>query len=353
MTFAFPLIGVHQIRRPGVVQFPGGRLPKLTGDITVTTSGLGINGALRGLSGSIAVSSPALLHVAGTLPKRTAALVIDNAPRTFAITGTLKKLTAALAASVTLPTQTLAVDGTRRALTADINMNNPLPINDAVAAYDMADIDTGTNSIPDLIGSADGITHSITGGDLGTFSGAWAGVGNFNCGFDGGYISVPTNAVFKTDEISFSLVMETSNSGVGDQYLGGKWFDGSIQAVMMLGNHGSAPNGGVVFHTTGDIFMNLATSIRDGAPHHLCFTYDKASGTGKIYVDGVLDSTNNASAPGAALGTGTNNSDFGMGAIESGGSWFGAPDCRVGRFRWWGRPLTAGEVAADADPSLS
>ena len=69
-----------------------------------------------------------------------------------------------------------------------------------------------------------------------------------------------------------------------------------------------AISGGCVKWTTnasdGTVDVNGVTDISDNLWHHISTTYDSVTGDCNIYVDGILDTTENAHTPGEVLGSG-------------------------------------------------
>lgn len=308
----------------------------------------------------------------GTLGKIVAAVVEENGnPVSAAISGQLRKVSGAatmnltstigiavtgklgkIVAAVEARRFNASIAGSLGKVAGDAAIGAAPPVFSAVSAWDIADINLGTSTLPDSIGSNHGTTVNLASGDIGTFPDN-PGIASFTTGLDSGQVRIPNTSDFRTNDISMSLVMNTSNNS-GDKYLGGIWSDGSHWGPMLLGQHGSAANGGVAFRLNGgasDLFINFAASVRDGHDHHLCFTYETSTGHARAYVDGVLSGSNDQT-PGKHMDIGT-APPMGIGAINAGGSWFSGTSVQLGRVRWWNRALSAAEVALDADYTLS
>lgn len=90
------------------------------------------------------------------------------------------------------------------------------------------------------------------------------------------------------------------------------------------------------------------TSITDGKWHHLALIFDAQAKTSRIYVDGVLEKSQNSSAIGSQEFSNDVPLLFGT-AIDLSVFWNGWLD----EIRIWSKALTAGEVAADIPATLN
>ena len=164
--------------------------------------------------------------------------------------------------------------------------------------------------------------------------------------FDGidDYVQIPDAAALDvTGALSISAWIKTSNAGT--QILARKTF---AYELFVYNGHIAALLGDGTTWSGADI-VEGAANIADGSWHHVTMTYDDASNTLNLYVDGVLDVTN-AAYP-VSLGANSYDLYFGAWNDGTGSGFYFAGD--LDEVEIYDRILDAGEISTLAATSTT
>jgi hypothetical protein len=208
---------------------------------------------------------------------------------------------------------------------------------------------SGNNNVGTLTNMATAPSTSTSG---------WSGSGRFNkaLNFDGSNDVVSMGNQSSLDpqgSFSLSTWVKTTQSLAGSTYgsiVGKGQLTGSINGYGIFLNGDDSSK--VVFQVrqvTGNTFVQVTGgSINDGRWHHVVGTRDYSTNTSKIYVDGVLKSTDSTTA----LTTGSNTAPFSIGARDASGFGFFFSGS-VDETKFYNGVLTAEDVKRDYNRGTS
>jgi hypothetical protein len=180
-------------------------------------------------------------------------------------------------------------------------------------------------------------TTGIHGGAL-AFGGNGAYVSFGNVGAVNGLTRTTLSAWIKTTQTAEQHILDASRcdgvNGGGPFELGTSFFTAG-RATLLVYKSGGAPD---------YVYVESATSVTDGAWHHIAATYDGAKLS--MYVDGALSGSTIAS--GYTLTTTTNPLELGGNCTGHPYPWNGSVD----DLRLYGRALSATEIQTDMNASV-
>ncbi len=224
----------------------------------------------------------------------------------------------------------------------DMNAGHPIggsPIG-SQALYLKMDEGTGTTAYDTSSNKLNGTITSCT-----WTNNAKSGKG-LNCD-GGGYISLGNQTPLQSSDFTISTWIKAGTINVSAANANGNIIMGKESYTISGFRSGISNTGNINFWATqsgGTLSLSSAATISDGQWHHAVVTYDSASSTGKIYLDGKLsDSETGTYIPNTSAGFSIN---AGVGGTTRSNSSFD-------EFKYYTTALTAEQIKLDYNSGQS